>query len=102
MLSEITTDIDYQIFETFTNLIGEKNEKTKIDRLNKAINILYNIYDTGYSIIDIMDNYFLFIKHTDTINDEQKYTIIKYICKYITIFYELHESKLELALFLII
>ena len=99
LLSEITTDIDYQIFETFTNLIGEKNEKTKIDRLNKAINILYNIYDTGYSIIDIMDNYFLFIKHTDTINDEQKYTIIKYICKYITIFYELHESKLELALF---
>jgi hypothetical protein len=35
-----------------------------------------------------------------TIFDEiQKYNIIPYICKYITIFHNLHENEIELALF---
>ena len=99
ILNEISSDIDYKKFEEFTILISDKDKKTIKTRLNNAIKVIYSIYDSGYSIIDILDNYFLFIKQSTIINDDEKYTIIKYTCKYITIFYELHESKIELALF---
>ena len=50
-------------------------------------------------MIDILDNYFLFIKITRNISDDIKYKIIPYICKYITIFYDIHEDEIELTLF---
>lgn len=65
--------------------------------LSKAIELLYNIYDRGYSVIDIFDNLYLFIKITDIIEEEKKYIIIKTICKYITIFYNIHENEIELS-----
>ena len=68
-------------------------------KLANAIQVLYNIYDKGYSVMDILDNYFLFIKTTDILNEQQKYNVIPYICKYITIFYNIHEDEIELALF---
>ena len=60
---------------------------------------LNSIYDNGYSVIDILDNYFLFIKITDIISEIEKYKIIKLLCKYITIFYNIHEDAIELTLF---
>ena len=71
----------------------------KNKHLNDAIKLLYNIYDKGYSVMDILDNYFIFIKITKLLNEEQKYNIIPYICKYITIFHNIHEDEIELALF---
>ncbi len=65
----------------------------------KAIKIIFNIYDKGYSVLDILDNYFSFIKITDILSEEQKYITIKYICNYIAIFYKIHENKIELAFF---
>ena len=54
----------------------------------------------GYSVIDILDNYFIFIKSTKIINNENlKYEVIKLLCKYITIFHNIHEDEIELALF---
>jgi len=47
--------------------------------------------------MDIYDNYFLFIKTCDIVNEEQKYEIIKLLCKYITIFHNIHEDEIELA-----
>ena len=49
--------------------------------------------------MDILDNYFLFVKITNLLTDKQKYDIIPVICKYITIFYNIHEDEIELALF---
>jgi hypothetical protein len=49
--------------------------------------------------MDILDNYFLFVKTTTILNEEEKYKIIPYICKYITIFHNIHEDEIELALF---
>jgi len=50
-------------------------------------------------IMDILDNYFLFIKLTTLLNEEEKYKIISIICKYINIFYSIHEDEVELSLF---
>jgi len=88
----LCSNISFQIFESYTNHI-------KSGELNPAIKLIYNIYDKGYSVMDILDNYFVFIKSTDILNEDEKYIIIPYICKYITIFHNIHEDEIELALF---
>jgi DNA polymerase III delta prime subunit len=88
----VCTNISYLLFEEYTLCI-------KNGELNPAIKILYNLYDKGYSVIDILDNYFLFIKITNCICETEKYDIIPLICKYITVFNNIHEDEIELALF---
>jgi hypothetical protein len=73
-------------------LIKERN-------LTAAIQVIYDIYDKGYSVMDILDNYFAFIKNTALLTEDEKYKIIPYLCKYITIFHDIHEDEIELALF---
>ena len=48
--------------------------------------------------MDILDNYFIFVKTTNILNEVEKYKIIPIICKYITIFHNIHEDEIELAL----
>ena len=88
----LCSNISFLTFEEYTNFIIKKNRVL-------AIQLIYEIYDKGYSVMDILDNYFIFIKSTTILTEEQKYTIIPYICKYITIFHNIHEEEIELALF---
>ena len=92
LANNVCTNISFHTFQEYTQSIKEKN-------LTKAIKILYNLYDKGYSVMDILDNYFLFVKITDLLSETQKYNIIPIICKYITIFHNIHEDEIELALF---
>jgi len=88
----LCSNISFIIFEEYTDYIikGE---------LKKAINLVYNLVDKGYSVMDILDNYFMFVKSTNILTEEQKYNIIPCICKYITIFHNIHEDEIELSLF---
>ena len=88
----LCSNISFIIFEEYTDYIikGE---------LKKAINLVYNLVDKGYSVMDILDNYFMFVKSTNMLTEEQKYNIIPCICKYITIFHNIHEDEIELSLF---
>jgi DNA polymerase III gamma/tau subunit len=92
LANNICTNISFVIFNNYTNYIIN-------NELTKAIDTLYNLFDKGYSVMDIYDNYLLFIKSTTLINETQKYEIIKLLCKYITIFHNIHEDEIELALF---
>jgi DNA polymerase III delta prime subunit len=92
LANSLCTNISFFIFDKYTNLLKEGN-------LKNAINLLYSIYDQGYSVMDILDNYFLFVKNTILYSEKQKYDIIPFICKYITIFHNIHEDEIELALF---
>jgi len=67
--------------------------------LKKGIEILYQLSDSGYSVIDILDFFFVFIKQTDSLDELHKYQLIPIICKYITIFHNMHEDVIELAFF---
>ena len=49
--------------------------------------------------MDILDNYFIYLKTTTLLTEEEKYAIMPYICKYITIFNNVHEDDIELAHF---
>jgi DNA polymerase III delta prime subunit len=88
----ICSNISFLIFEEYTKQILMRN-------LPQAIKLIYEIYDKGYSVMDILDNYFIFIKFTDMLTETQKYEIVPIICKYIAIFHNIHEDEIELALF---
>jgi DNA polymerase III gamma/tau subunit len=90
--TKICTNISFFIFKEYTELLLQK-------KLKEAITLLYNIYDKGYSVMDILDNYFLYIKLTNILTETQKYNIIPIICKYITFFHNIHEDEIELAFF---
>jgi DNA polymerase III delta prime subunit len=88
----LCSNISFIIFKEYTNYVikGE---------LKNAISLIYDLVDKGYSVMDILDNYFMFVKSTNTLSEEQKYNIIPCICKYITIFHNIHEDEIELSLF---
>ena len=84
--------ISYKQFDDYLTKIQDND-------LSGAIQIMYRLYDYGYSVIDIYDYLFTYIKTQSTIDDEIKYKITKILCKYITIFNMIHEDCVELALF---
>jgi DNA polymerase III delta prime subunit len=89
---QLCSNISFLTFEQYTTFILSQ-------QLLPAINIIYELYEKGYSVMDILDNYFIFIKTTTILNEEQKYKIIPCICKYITIFHNIHEDEIEMSLF---
>jgi replication factor C subunit 2/4 len=92
LANKLCTNISFITFERYTNLLIQ-------GELNEAIQIIYNIFDKGYSVMDILDCYFSFVKHTMILNENQRYNIIPIICKYISVFHNIHEDEIELALF---
>ena len=92
LATNVCSNISLSTFEDYTQFL-------KDGKLDSAIHLLYSIYDKGYSVMDILDNYFIFIKITKMLSETQKYNIIPFICKYITVFHNIHEDEIELALF---
>ena len=89
---QLCSNISFSMFADYIALVLSHN-------LPDSIKLIYEIHDKGYSVMDILDNFFFFVKTTSIINEDHKYVIIPCICKYITIFHEIHEDELELALF---
>ena len=89
---QLCSNISFVIFEEYTKFMLQKD-------LKQAIHLITELYDKGYSVMDILDNYFVFVKSSIILNEEQKFKIIPCICKYITIFHNIHEDEIELALF---
>lgn len=84
------TDIHTVLFKTFTDLI--------LDKKKEAVHILLQLYNDGYSVMDILDFYYTYIKSV-SLSEEYRYKIIKIICKYTVIFNIIHEHHLELLFF---
>lgn len=89
---QMCSNISFLTFEEYTHNVLENN-------LLPAIRVIYELFEKGYSVMDILDNYFVFVKTTDVLNEEQKHVVIPYICKYIAIFHNVHEDEIELSVF---
>lgn len=89
---KICSDIDIYTLEQYTDYV-------KNGDINNAIKVIYSIANDGYSVMDILDNYFMFLKNTDKLSENDKYKVVPFICKYITAFHEIHENDIELPLF---
>lgn len=92
LANNVCTNISFFILEKYTRLVKEQN-------LTEAIKLFYDIHDVGYSTMDILDNYFFFVKVTEMLTENEKYKIIPHICKYINVFHNIHEDEIELAFF---
>ena len=91
LAKKLCCNISYNIFENYTEALLTKN---RID----AIQIINSIYNNGYSVMDILDNYFEYIKITDKINEQNKYLFIKLIATCISRFHAQNEHCIELSL----
>jgi len=88
----LCSDISFQQFENYISAL-------KSGDLTRAVRIFYGIHDYGYSVIDIYDYFFTFIKQTDFLSEDEKYATLPFLCKYITVFHSVHEDVIELVLF---
>ena len=95
--NRICTNISFHRFEEYTREVLRFD--TDGGGLRAANAILFQLNDEGYSVLDILDNYFLFVKLTPMFDEDMKFRITSLICKYITIFHNIHEHDIELALF---
>lgn len=76
-------------FDNYINFCKDKNYE-------KSIELINYLYLNGYSVIDIIDEFFNYIKNFSNLDDEIKYKIIKLLSYNINIFNNLHEDKIEL------
>tara|TARA_Y100000389_G_scaffold126855_1_gene124175 strand:- start:1409 stop:2359 length:951 start_codon:yes stop_codon:yes gene_type:complete len=88
----LCSNISYFSLENYTKLCIQNN-------FNESLKILYNFYNVGYTLMDIYDEYFIYIKYSNILDNKQKIIINKILCKYISIFYNIHEDPIELAFF---
>lgn len=88
----LCSEINYNNFEVYFDHLRKKE-------LHMAIDIIYDISLLGYSVVDIYDYLFTFVKSTTILTEDEKYLLIPLFCDYITIFHSVHEDPIELALF---
>lgn len=92
LCKRLCSNISYQHLEKYIEYLKQSD-------LKSAISTIYEIYDFGYSVIDILDFLFTYIKLTTIVDEDMKYQVISLLCKYITVFHNIHEDCVELALF---
>lgn len=92
MAEMLCTDIAWKEFEVYVELV--KNGETL-----KATKLLCEINGQGFSVMDILDNFFCFLKQTDIIDVELKYKLIPVLCKYLMRLHETFGHVTELAFF---
>ena len=90
-VEKLCTNINFHDFKLYIYLCQN-------NKLKQAIDLIMNIFDSGFSVIDILDNLFVFIKQENDLLEVHKYELIKLLCKYITIFHNIHEDEIELCL----
>jgi replication factor C subunit 2/4 len=88
---QICTNISFYDFEKYTQ------QWHTFRNLREAITIIKYIFDKGYSVMDILDSYFQFIKINSVLEEEKKYQCIKIISSYISRFHTQHEDEVELV-----
>jgi len=91
------TLIDYTLFDNYFDLLKNHSiHSNNSNELKKAIEILFGLYDKGYSLIDIYHFMYEYIKVT---NHTNKYIIIEKLCSYIQYIYDGFDNKIMLMFF---
>ena len=91
IVDKVCTNISFAFLAEITRQFQEGD-------LRGSIASLYTLVDKGYSVMDILDTYFLFLKTSSSLTEDEIYHIVPYLCQYITVFHNVHEDETELAL----
>lgn len=89
---KLCSNISFIQFEMYIEALRKRD-------LTDAISILMRLNDYGYSVIDILEYFFEFVKNTRSLEEDMKYRIVPHICNFISIFHSIHENSVELAIF---
>lgn len=92
LAESLFTDISWKEFETYI-------EHLKHNNLNASIKVLYDLHNLGFSVMDILDNFFVFLKQTDIFEQHVLYQIIEILCQHMIYLYDIHTHQIELAFF---
>lgn len=87
-----------RIYQSFTEYL----QYLRQGKLHQAIQVMNSILTNGYSIIDIFDYFFKFLKtevDPDLLNETETYKTIQILCSFIHIVHTTHEDNMELVLF---
>ena len=92
LVKELCFSINFVAFDQFMHHLIHH-------QLIEAIQLIYDIFYKGYSVIDILNDFFIYIKQASIVDEHQKYKIIQLISTYIGHFHTIHEDEIELAFF---
>jgi len=94
-LADIQDLFHTRIQTSFQELIGV----LRGGDLHGGIRRMLGIVANGYSMVDIFDAFFKFVKGSPLLNEGEKYAAIEILCRYITILHTVHEETIEIVLF---
>lgn len=102
-LLQETVSLDEEIIKISCTIINIEKIKgyfnlVKSKKINEGYNYLLEIVENGYSVIDILNELYLFVKITNILSEEEKYKCFKIISAYIVNFITVHEEELELLI----
>lgn len=83
------TDIHAPLFQTYLQSLMDQQK-------DSAQRCMIQMYTDGYSITDILDAFYVFLKCDES---PFRYELIKLICKYIVILNTVHDHQIELLFF---
>jgi replication factor C subunit 3/5 len=91
LVVKICSTISDDIFEEYFQHILAKDINTALIRMNEVI-------ERGYSVIDIIEYMYDFVKRTDMLSDNYKYTCIRNISEFKKTIKESMEDKIEMLI----
>jgi len=97
------SDAPTQVNELFKTRIHNRFQELVLflrqGHLVQGIQLMRGIVANGYSLVDIFDAFFKFIKGTEELSEPEKYSCSQLLCRYITIIHTMHEETIEIVLF---
>ena len=89
----ICTNINFSIFNQYMDAVTHQ-------KLSDAMEIMAGLIDLGYSVIDVLETFFAYVKTRQCdLTDDVKYLIIPIICEYIVYFNTIQENTTDLFFF---
>ena len=84
------TNISFDIFNQYMDAVMHH-------RISDAMGVMSHLIDLGYSVIDVLETFFQFVKSPHCqLGDDIKYIIIPIICEYIIYFNTIQENNVDL------
>ena len=94
LIEDACTNISHAALEQYTRHLIAGNRED-------ALAVFQRIHDQGYSVIDIFDAYFRFVKLATPalLSEQTTYLLVELLCRAITAFSNIHEDDIELLFF---
>jgi DNA polymerase III delta prime subunit len=104
LLQTYDSIIDLDTLRKCCTLINDTDFNMYIDlcknkKIMESYELLLTFINNGYSVMDILNEFYHYVKISENIDEEHKYKLFKIISDFIINFITIHEEELELLIF---